>query len=1187
MKLNVGCGKDIRAGYINIDINPCEGVDLVCDASALPFENGSVEEITASDIIEHFSWRNVRGLIREWRRVLKYDGVMRIRTPDLEGIFELYKKRPAGWRKEDGKEKGIDPIVERIFGGQEYHGNTHYVIFDKQSISELLDEEGFFVIETGPDGCDISNMIVTSIRKLTGAEKYIDGQCSKSVDCLIYREFIGRVDQMELRGEPPVRTCSDDLRFYGTDAVRDPSKYSYCPELINLNNIIQNIQIDWEAPTFGPSGYASAARGYMIGLADIGVKVRPQPIWGDCRIDFENTCEDPASGGLLVQGLVEGHKRTFRIHTPVDQSVVERLLKLAEVPFGRVHVIHHPPADNAGRDFFREFIEKNPDVKVRIGYTTFETDRIPSSWVESCNRMDEIWVPSQFNVETFTASGVLRNKLHVIPHGFGPKDYQPEKTGPLVIGEKKGFNFLSIFEWTYRKGWDVLIRAYLEEFRPGEDVRLIIRSYQGGGVIGSKAPPVVKQLSDFIKGLGFDPENVPTIEFLDSMVPAELMPALYKAADVFILPTRGEGWGIPFTESMLMEVPVIATNWSGHLEFMNNDNSYLIDIDGIVPVGEGQVRDNPLYKGHSWAEPSIAHTRKLMRHVYENRTEAKEKGRLAREHILNNFTIHHAAAKIADRLLTIERGRNAGCKRRSGTTMNILFQARPNIFTLPGGDTEVLLKLKNTLEDKVAKVAFSSNASADLQDYDLVHIFNFDAPFAINAVSWKKPYVVTPMYEDFNKYYAKSMEAASLLREYLACGNSENLKDEINALGRENHISHAPPDYHFIASNAEAIFVSGRLEGDRIKKDFPKVTRIEIARLGFDRADGTSGEKFVSEYGIKDFVLCVGRLETRKNQLMLLYALKDEDIPVVFINSRTVQPEYEEMCRKFHRKGRTLFTGRLPKELLLSAYKAAKVHALPSWFELPGIVTMEAAWYGCNVVASDWGTIRDYLGDDVYYCEPHDPHSIRLAVLSALENPLDRQLKDKLEVFTWENEANAVLSVYEKVMLSLKSHKWDRKVNAKVELAKKEMLFHQLRGRAYGMLENDQQEAIKVASQLLSFRPNDPIAYFIRGAACLFMMDYKEAEDNLRKAIIIQPHFEIKAHLYLSLALLNQEKYTEAAGVLNRGLKIHPFIHDKTRALVYEYLTKAFEGIGDKGKAAEMRSRAEYIMCPKETVGAE
>ncbi len=105
-----------------------------------------------------------------------------------------------------------------------------------------------------------------------------------------------------------------------------------------------------------------------------------------------------------------------------------------------------------------------------------------------------------------------------------------------------------------------------------------------------------------------------------------------------------------------------------------------------------------------------------------------------------------------------------------------------------------------------------------------------------------------------------------------------------------------------------------------------------------------------------DFVLCVARLEPRKNQLMLLEALRDDPRPMVLIaGGAEYVPAYAQLCRSFPRRGPTLVLGRLPGAMLAAAYRAAAVHCLPSWFELPGLVTLEAARHGARIAASSWG----------------------------------------------------------------------------------------------------------------------------------------------------------------------------------------------------------------------------------------
>src|SRR5690606_16106947 len=114
----------------------------------------------------------------------------------------------------------------------------------------------------------------------------------------------------------------------------------------------------------------------------------------------------------------------------------------------------------------------------------------------------------------------------------------------------------------------------------------------------------------------------------------------------------------------------------------------------------------------------------------------------------------------------------------------------------------------------------------------------------------------------------------------------------------------------------------------------------------------------------------------------------------------------------FKRKGKTVFLSRLTEKELASAYQAASVHVLPSWYELPGLVTLEAARYGTPVVASDRGTTIDYLGELAEYCDPSSANSIKNAVLKSLNSPRSDKLASRAEKFTWENSVNEYTLTY-------------------------------------------------------------------------------------------------------------------------------------------------------------------------------
>ena len=345
---------------------------------------------------------------------------------------------------------------------------------------------------------------------------------------------------------------------------------------------------------YGGSGYADETLAVVLGLADHGIPVELQPM--HMPMDALN---------LL----------------PPNVRDTLEMLKLQRVDSARSVIFQCVTADEFNCDLYS---------RSRVGRTTFETNRLPVGWLDACQAMDEVWVPSQFNRSVFAAEGVDEKKLRVLPQGVHTHVFRPDVEA-LEIPHRRGFNFLSMFEWTQRKGPEILLRAFLTEFKADEDVALILKTYARPDPRADILPRLLQLVE---REAGVPLEKAPPIIALPGFMRNEDVPRLYRAADAFVLPSRGEGWGRPYMEALASECPVIATRWSGQLDFLNDRNSYLIDCKVVQAPPDIDVE---LYAGHGWAEPDFDQLRRTMRHVFTHRDEAKQRASQGRREMVERW----------------------------------------------------------------------------------------------------------------------------------------------------------------------------------------------------------------------------------------------------------------------------------------------------------------------------------------------------------------------------------------------------------------------------------------------------------------------------------------------------------------------------------------------------------------------
>ena len=358
-------------------------------------------------------------------------------------------------------------------------------------------------------------------------------------------------------------------------------------------------EVLWQSLINFPTGYAMSSREILKTLDEAGVRTAYRYLYGPGTVF---PVPEPEGTGDYRLDVIRSRK-------------VPRRPDLA-VTYGQGDVFYRNPG------------------RYKIGYTMLEVDGFPPEWVRQANRMDEVWVPSAFNREGFLRCG-LRRPVHVMPLGVDAHYFHPAIVAhPNPAGE---FVFLSVFEWGERKEPWLLLKTFNDVFTASEPVRLVCKIMNRDPSI--KLKEEIRQLE--LRASGGKISYLFNLEF-----PHQQLGSLYRSADCFVAASRGEGWDMPLMEAMACGVPAIATDWGAHTEFVHEGIGYPLRIQGTVPA----VAKCPYYAGFSWADPDSEHLRHLLRHVYENRDQARSRGLAAAREIAQRWTWPQAARRIVARL---------------------------------------------------------------------------------------------------------------------------------------------------------------------------------------------------------------------------------------------------------------------------------------------------------------------------------------------------------------------------------------------------------------------------------------------------------------------------------------------------------------------------------------------------------
>lgn len=303
-------------------------------------------------------------------------------------------------------------------------------------------------------------------------------------------------------------------------------------------------------------------------------------------------------------------------------------------------IIHTTP------DQFRRYREED---KHNIGRLFWETNKIPREFAENAELMDEIWTGSEFNASAIRSAGVTK-PIYIIPEAIDTslkiEDIKPYDTQP-----DKKFKFYSIFEWTERKNPKALLEAYWREFEGQDDVALVIKTYVDD-FRDEKKQEIKVQIRKLKSLLALD-KYAEVYLYLDLMDRHQIY-RFHQTGDCFVSAHRGEGWGVPQMEAMLMGKPIISTNLGGIHEYLTDGKDSLLVAHKSERISQNTRNPQWYASDQHWGTVDIADLRKKMRWVFDNQKKALKLGAEGRKTVLNKFSLKAVGEQMSSRLDQIE-----------------------------------------------------------------------------------------------------------------------------------------------------------------------------------------------------------------------------------------------------------------------------------------------------------------------------------------------------------------------------------------------------------------------------------------------------------------------------------------------------------------------------------------------------
>lgn len=286
--------------------------------------------------------------------------------------------------------------------------------------------------------------------------------------------------------------------------------------------------------------------------------------------------------------------------------------------------------------------EWNPELcGVNIGVTAaVEVDKCNPAWVAACNRMSRVVVPSKHAANSITSAGKITTRIDIVPESFPDEIASSQAQLPLELSAPN--NFLIVGQVTGnssetdRKGIGLALKWLLEAFEGREDVGIVVKTNAGRNTKIDKRL-VVGMIGGIVNAFRKGPH--PKIHVLHGNMTDSEMASLYSHPRIkaLVSMTRGEGFGLPILEAAAAGLPVIATGWSGYMDFMGQGKFISVDYE-LKPIAPAKVDNNIFMQDTKWAEPSELDFKKKVKKFLDNQAMPRQWAAELRSKLLDSHS---------------------------------------------------------------------------------------------------------------------------------------------------------------------------------------------------------------------------------------------------------------------------------------------------------------------------------------------------------------------------------------------------------------------------------------------------------------------------------------------------------------------------------------------------------------------